>query len=689
MIKRDILFEIGTEEIPARFMTWVAEELENAARAGMAELRLGYGDIKVTGTPRRIVLYVSDLEDRQSDFEEIIKGPPKSQSVAPDGQYTQAALGFTRNRGVTMSDLRFIEVKGVEYLHAVVHETGRDAMDLLPDFLSGLLNKIVFPKNMYWEEQGVRFARPVRWIVALADSVIVPVHFGSVASGAVSRGHRFMGAKSVQIESADKYEETMEREFVIVDGERRKKMIMDGISEIEREIGCTSDKDPKLLEENAYLVEYPVPFLGSFESEFLEIPEEVLIATMKKNQRYFPVRNKDGRLSAYFIGISNNKARDMSVVRDGNERVLRARLHDAAFFWKEDSASTLESRLPQLEKILYQEQLGSIRDKTERVRSLCAWLIKKLRNTKIAASVDRAALLSKTDLVTGMVFEFPEVQGVIGREYALRDGEDEEVAEALFEQYLPRFSGDRIPEGRVGAILGICDRTDTIIAIHKAGLSPTGSQDPYGLRRAARGINEIIWGMSLDVDVEALLAHAARGIGADKNVLEKSVDFYRQRLHNQLRERSYAHRTTSLAVASMGARPLQALRMLEAFERVNGEPWFESLVLSAVRVVNILNKIPDKKPFPAEYNAAVFSADEERTLDSALDKQKDAVKIALEKKDWESVCKSLSELSGAITGFFDGVMVMDPDPEKRAARVALLLRSKELFDSIGDFSLLK
>jgi glycyl-tRNA synthetase beta chain len=688
MIKRDILFEIGTEEIPARFMTWVIGELENIARAGLAEMRLDYGALKVTGTPRRIVLYVSDLADRQEDFEQTIKGPPKSQSVDENGRYTPAALGFAKSRGAAISDLRFIEVKGTEYLHAVVREAGRYTPEILPGFLSGLLKKIVFPKNMYWEEQGVRFARPVRWITALADSAIIPLRFGGISSGAESRGHRFMGAKSVRIESAHTYEEIMEREFVIVDHKRREKMILDGIAQIEREIGCSADRDAELIEENAQLVEYPVPFLGSFESEFLDIPEEVLTATMKKNQRYFPVRDKDGRLAPYFIGISNNRAKDMSAVRDGNERVLRARLYDAAFFWKDDLASPLESRLPRLEKVLYQEQLGSIRDKTERVRSLCAWLVKKMKETKIARAVDRAALLSKADLVTGMVFEFPEVQGVMGREYALRGGEPKEVAEALFEQYLPRFAGDGIPGGKIGAILGICDRADTIIAIHKAGLPPTGSQDPYGLRRAARGINEIIWGLSLDIDVGALFAQAAKGIGADKNVLEKSSDFFRQRMHNQLRERGYSHGTTGLAAASVGSRPLQALRMLEAFEKVSGEPWFESLVLSAVRVVNILNKIPDKKPLSPE-NKAGLSTEAERALDSALRDRGGAVKRALETHDWASVCKALSELSGAISGFFDGVMVMDPDPDIRAARVALLSRCKELFDSIGDFSLLK
>jgi glycyl-tRNA synthetase beta chain len=689
MIKRDLLFEIGTEEIPARFMTWVIGELDRVARAGFTELRLQYGELKVTGTPRRIVLYVRDLADRQGDFEQTIKGPPKTQVLDENGQYTKSAFGFAKSRGAELADLRFIEVKGVEYLHAVVREAGRDTADLLPDFLSGILKKIVFPKNMYWEEQGVRFARPVRWIVALSDSGIIPMRFGSVVSGAESSGHRFMGAKSVQIESAHRYEEIMEREFVIVDHERRKKLILEGISEIEREIGGTADADPELLEENAQLVEYPVPFLGAFEREFLDIPEEVLIATMKKNQRYFPVRDKNGRLMPCFVGVSNNKARDMSVVRDGNERVLRARLYDAAFFWREDQTVSLESRLPQLEKILYQEQLGSIRDKTERVRSLCAWLAKNTGETNIADTLDRAALLSKSDLVTGMVFEFPEVQGVMGREYAKREGEKPEIAEAIFEQYLPRFAGDKIPSGRIGAILGICDRADTIVAIHKVGMPPTGSADPYGLRRAVRGINEILWGLGMDVDLNALLSQAAKRLDASDDALAKAVYFCRQRLHNQLRERGYAHRTTSLAVESMGTHPLQALKMLEAFEYVSREPWFEPLVLSAVRVVNILNKVPENEVAELSKSKGHFTSDAERDLDSALEEQGEAVRRDLETRDWASVCKAISGLSGAISGFFDNVMVMDPDPKIRSTRIGLLIRCKNLFDSIGDFSLLK
>jgi glycyl-tRNA synthetase beta chain len=307
--------------------------------------------------------------------------------------------------------------------------------------------------------------------------------------------------------------------------------------------------------------------------------------------------------------------------------------------------------------------------------------------TGIKSSLDRAALLAKADLMSGMVFEFPEVQGVMGREYAMRGGEPEEVAIAIFEQYLPRFAGDRIPSGRIGAILGICDRADTIVAIHKVGLAPTGSQDPYGLRRAARGINEILWGLGMDADVRALFSRAAGGLGAEKDVLDKALDFYSQRLYNQLRERGHPHGTTSLAVGSMGSRPLQALRMLEAFEKVSGEEWFGSLTLSAVRVVNILNKAPkDETPVTEE---TIFVTEQEHALDEALTVQGCAVKSALETHDWESICRALSQLSGPISAFFEGAMVMDPDPAIRVARLGLLQRCRDLFDSIGDFSLLK
>jgi len=690
MSARDLLFEIGTEEIPARFMTRVIAELDKLARDELAALRIGFDELRTTGTPRRTVLYIKGLAEEQEDFEEVVKGPPKTQALDDKGEFTKAALGFAKSRGVEPDSLRFGEVKGIEYLFAVVRESGRKTEDLLPEILSGLPGKIVFPKSMYWTaDPAIRFARPVRWLVALWGDQIIPVSFGGVGSGRVSRGHRFMGAQTVTIDSAESYEAAMERESVIVNHERRKEMIREGIAQIEREIGGHSAPDPELLEENAQLVEYPVPFRGSFEESFLDIPEEVLIATMKKNQRYFPVRNADGRLMPDFIGVSNNRARNMNVVRDGNERVLRARLFDAAFFWKEDLSRPLESRLPALEKVLYQERLGTVADKAARVRRVAGWLAQELGESALAADVDRAAVLSKADLVTAMVFEFPEVQGVMGREYAGRGGERPAVADALFEQYLPRFAGDDLPKGRVGAIIGLCDRTDTIIGIHKAGLSPSGSQDPYGLRRASRCINEILWGLSIDADLGKLFDRASEELECGAEVREKAMDFYRQRLYNQLRERGFTHGTTCLAVASMGHRPLQALRMPEAFDKVSGEEWFGSLITAAVRVSNILSKLPDGERASLKLDASGLRLPAEAELLRALEGVGGAVSSALVRDDWEAVCASLADLSPAISGFFDEVMVMDDDPTVRANRLALLEQCKRLFDSIGDFSLLK
>lgn len=691
MVARDLIFEIGTEEIPARFMTWGLRELDRLAREDLAALRVPFESLRTIGTPRRTVLCVKGLAEKQDDLEETVKGPPKTQALGEDGEYGPAALGFARSRGVDVSALRFEAVNGVEYLFATLCAPGKPTAELLPDFLSGLIKKLAYPKSMYWDAPTLRFARPVRWLLALWGESEIPVSFGHVVSSRETRGHRFLGASSITVASAGEYVAALEREYVIVDNERRKAMILEGISEIEREMGGKCDSYEELVEENTHLVEYPFLFRGSFAESFLDIPEEVLIATMVKNQRYFPMRSASGKLIASFIGVSGNKARDMSVVREGNERVLRARFCDAAFFWKEDQTVSLESRLSSLEKVLYQEKLGSVMDKVNRVRGLSSWLVEALypSDAALASDVERAALLAKADLVTGMVFEFPEVQGVMGREYALRGGERESVARAIFEQYLPRFAGDELPVEAPGAIIGLCDRADTIVGIHKAGMPPTGSQDPYGLRRAARCINETVWGRGMDVDLGELFKRAAAAIIADEASLSAAQAFYRQRLHNQLRERGFTHGTTSLAVASMWYRPLQALRMLEAFEESSSEEWFAALITSAIRVGNILARLSPEDRAAAEGGIGTLFLPEEKNLHEVLSAQSPKVQAALAACDWHAVVAALAELSPAIAKFFDGVMVMDDDCDVRRNRLALLLRGKALFDSIGDFSLLK
>lgn len=686
MSSRDLLFEIGTEELPARFVTWGLSELQRVAAEEIAEFRLEYAEMTTLGTPRRLALSVRGLCEKQPDLEEKVRGPQKQQAVDAQGQYTKAALGFAKGRKVAPEDLITENVEGTDYLFAIVREAGRDTSELLPDLLSRILKRLAFPKSMYWEDPSVRFARPVRWLLALWGDQLIPLSIGSVQSGRTTRGHRFMGAPSIEINAPSEYAEKLRKECVLVDQNERRGIISTGIRAIEKEIGGHVDVPEDLLEENTQLVEFPVVFYGSFDTEFLDVPQEVLIASMQKNQRYFPVRDESGRLMPNFVGVSNNRARDMAVVRQGNERVLRARLCDAAFFWKEDQAKKPEDRVPELARVLYQEELGSLLDKSNRVRKIASRLVQEVGDSAIAADVDRAAFLAKADLVTGMVFEFPEVQGIMGREYAKKAGESDAVATALYEQYLPRFAGDTLPTSKVGAFLGLAERADTLVAIHKIGLAPTGSQDPYGLRRAARCINELLWGMELDVDLRQLLEFAATGLSTDAKTLDGIMDFVRQRLQVQLRERGFGHGVVSLVVASQGHRPLQALKMLQALDEVSGADWFTPLISSAIRVRNLLQKAEEDQ---GAVEPQKFVSSAERQLYSALQQLTPQVTSAVGQFDWKKVNEILFELSPSVNLFFDEVMVMDEDPSIRRNRLAVLAECKRLFDTIGDFGLLK
>ena len=686
MIMRDLLLEIGCEEIPARFIPKALEAIQAGAMELFKEKRIQHGEMAVFGTPRRLTLYVKGVGESQSDIEEKFRGPQRALAFDENGTPTKAAVGFAKGKKITPEELTIESVDGVDYVFALVKEKGEAVELILPALLENLIKGLVFPKSMYWHNPSVRFARPVRWIVCLLGDQPLTITFGNVTSGKNTRGHRFMGAPCLEIPSPSVYSQRLADSYVLIDPADRRKKILDGISQIEKQINGKVDVAPELLEENTFLVEYPIPFYGEFEREFLEIPEEVLITTMQKNQRYFPVRDTDGKLMPYFVGVSNNKARDMSVVRNGNERVLRARLYDAAFFWKEDQAKTLESRVSDLERVLYQEELGSVLAKSERVRKQAGILAQEMGETSLTTRVDRAAFLSKADLVTGMVYEFPEVQGVMGREYAKKAGEPDRVALALYEQYLPRFAGDNLPTDKVGAILGLADRLDTLVAIHKIGLIPTGSQDPYGLRRAVRCINELIWGLSLDFDIHKMIQSVAKDLDVDAATTEKVLDFVKQRTTVQLRERGYLHGMVSLAVQSQGARPYQAMKMLEVIGAVCEEDWFASLIIASTRVRNILAKSEGQG---THISAELFNKEAEKHLFKALNELTPQLSAAVEQFDWQKVNELLLTLSPHIDLFFAEVMVMDDDVRVRENRLALLRQCKQLFDIIGDFSLLK
>lgn len=687
MSARDFLLEIGTEEIPAGYMQWVLPEIRRVAEEALDRARLSHGGVSSMGTPRRIVLSVRDLEEHQNDLTEEFKGPAWNRAFDSSGNPTKAAAGFARSKGVTVDDLQMRSVEGVEYAFAVVRAEGRPTTEVLPELLPDIIGKLVFPKNMYWKDTSIRFARPIRWLLSLWGDEVVPFSYGHLESGRTTRGHRFMGARSLEISNASEYLDRLYDQYVIVDPDKRREMMLCRIASIEKDLQGKVELDPDLVEENLFLVEFPVPFFGSFEEAFLDIPDEVLTTSMKVHQRYFPVRDSQGNLKNFFVGVSNNRATNMDVVRDGNERVLRARLADAAFFWTEDQKKPLQSRVDELKSIVYQEQVGTVYEKMERARELASWLCDHLELAEEKKFADRAAFLYKSDLVTNMVYEFPELQGVMGREYAKKNGEPDRVALAIYEQYLPRFAGDELPSDVIGAIVGMADRIDTMVACTKAGLEPTGSQDPYGFRRAARTINEILWGLELDVDLEALVRQAASGVGAGEDVVDKVVTFLKNRLQIQLKEKGFSHESVSLALSAIWNRPFQAMALVQVLSGVQEESWFQGLITAAVRVRNILAKAEE---LPQEgIKVELMVQPEEKALLETVKDLGPVARDARDRNDWKEAVQILSRLEPVIASFFDEVLVNAEEEDIRQNRLALLASCQEMFRLVGDLGMLK
>ncbi|WP_027719088.1 glycine--tRNA ligase subunit beta [Desulfovirgula thermocuniculi] len=689
MSERDFLLEIGTEEIPARFIDPAVEQLKELAAAVLQENRLRYREIKTFGTPRRLTLYVCGLAEVQDPLVQEVRGPAVKVAFNQAGEPTRAALGFAKSQGVEVKDLVIKSVGPVEYVFAVLRQEGRPAMEVLPQICPALISGLHFPKPMRWGNLEVRFARPIRWLLALYGSEVVEFTYAGLRSGRVTYGHRFLSRGPLEVEHAAHYFEIMEKGRVVVDHRARREMIWRQVQELAARIGGRVERDEELLAEVANLVEYPVALCGSFEESFLELPGEVLITPMREHQRYFPVWDAQGKLLPRFIAVANGNEEHLDTIRTGNERVLRARLADAVFFWKEDLAVPLARRVEDLKKVVWQENLGSLYDKVERLVGLSRYLAGVFHLApQEREKVSRAAYLCKADLVTTMVYEFPELQGVMGREYALRGGEDPEVAWAIFEHYLPRFAGDALPATMAGRILSLAEKMDNLVGCFAVGIEPTGSQDPYGLRRQALGFCHIVLDGRLVFSWRELAEQAyeqyRRQVKLDlprEALLSRLAEFFAQRLRGIFTERGFSYDTVE-AVLAVGfddmAGALERLQALAAFRE--GEE-FEAVHTAFTRAHNLSRRHGSTT---VDYAALVHPA--EVDLYRAIREVQGAVEEHLAQRRFLEALKAVARLKEPVDSFFDAVMVMVEDEKTRNNRLGLLKAVATLVLNVADLS---
>jgi glycyl-tRNA synthetase beta chain len=684
MSVKEFFLEIGTEEIPAGFIPRAMAEMEAMITKELTNARLSYTTVQTMATPRRLALVVKDVPAVQPDAEITAMGPSKKAAFDADGKPTKAAEGFARGQGVAVADLQVVTTDKGEYLAATKRETGRPAHELLSEILPVMVANIPFKKSMRWGDLDVRFARPIHWIVALFDGVVVPFAFGNIESGSTSRGHRFMANTPFPVRNFSHYLDECERHFVIADPERRKEIIRRESHRVAAAAGGHLLPDEDLLEQITYLVEYPSAVHGSFSREFLKVPKEVLITSMRSHQRYFSIVDGQGNLMPGFITINNTLTDDPAVVVRGNERVLRARLSDARFFFEEDQKTKQDARVEELKKVVYQQKLGTSFEKMERFKSLAEGLADKL-NPSVKSQTGRTAWLCKADLVSGMVGEFPEVQGIMGREYALLEGEDVAVANAIAEHYLPVQAGGELPASDIGAFVSIADKLDTICGCFSVGLIPTGAADPYALRRATIGIISIILDRGYRLSLMELVGRSLDLLGSKLNrpkeqVASEVLEFFRGRFINLLGN-EFVSDAVDAAVSADFDDLVDVKARIAALAEFKSHPDFEPLSVAFKRIGNIIKDGTD-----ALVDPSLFQDDAEGVLYQAFHDVKNQAGAAIERGAWLEALTRIAGLRGPVDGFFDKVMVMADDQQVRINRLALLTVIDRMLRRIADFS---
>jgi len=685
-MSKELLLEIGTEEIPSGFVPKALKDMKELIEKELKNLRIGFGEIKTLGTPRRLVLYIDHMSDKQEDTYVEIIGPSKKVAFDENGDPTKAAIGFARAQGVNPSDLQQVSILKGEYLAVRKKEMGNDTKGVLSSILPEFITSIPFPKSMRWGDSSIRFVRPIHWILCMFNGEIVPFKVDNTESGNQSFGHRFMKPDPFKVQDFNHYIQRLRDAYVIIDPIERKEKIKEIISHSATAVSGKVLKDDDLLDNVTYLVEYPTAIVGRFEEGFLNLPREVLISSMREHQKYFSIVDDADGLLPYFIAVNNTLAKDPEIVVSGNERVLKARLSDARFFFKEDQKIHFSERVHHLKEIVFQSELGTFYEKVMRFQKMAEYLALEIM-PELKETTKKAALLCKADLTSGMVGEFPKLQGVMGREYALLSGEAVEVATAIYEHYLPRFAGDVLPSTHAGAFVSIADKLDTVVGCFGVGLVPTGTSDPYALRRQALGIINIVldkkYPISLKKLIERNIEYLNGKISRDPVMVKEGVlEFFRLRLQHQLTSQGYPYDTIDAVLSLYFDDMADSFERIKALQELKNQPDFKPLAIAFKRASNILSQShPGGEVVPSLFQDSV----ENTLLEAYKEIEGYVVKLISKKRYLEALIKMV-QLRKPVDDFFDNVMVMVEDDKTRENRLAILAEISGLFLKIGDFS---
>ena len=689
MRTENCLVELGTEELPPKALKSLGEAFATQFEAALTQADLSFDSVSWFAAPRRLAVYVSGLAEGQADKVVEKRGPAVSGVFDADGNPTKAAQGWARGNGIDVADAeRLVTDKGEWLLHKA-HVPGQSVAELLEGLINQAVSKLPIPKPMRWGNYNTQFIRPVHTLCVLYGSEVVNVSVLGLTSGRVVQGHRFHGEGRFELDHADNYASALEQQYVLADFEARKDKVRQQLEDAAQSLSLKPDYNEDLLEEIASLVEWPVVLQAGFDEAFLAVPKEALIYTMKDDQKYVPLLDSDGALSNTFLFVTNIESRDASQVISGNEKVIRPRLADAEFFFNSDKKTTLESRLESLETVLFQKQLGTLKEKSERISALSAFIASQIDATETQAA--RAGLLAKTDLMSNMVMEFPDVQGVMGKYYALNDGEDAPVTEALYEQYMPRFAGDALPSSGVSASVALADKLDTLVGIFGIGQLPKGDKDPFALRRAAIGVLRIVTELSLPLDLETLVSKAIDVYGdklTNAETQSQVVDFVLGRFTALLQDQAIAIDVIQAVAARRPTKPADYLARVHAVDKFRALEEAEALAAANKRVANILAKQNVEVTDTVNIDESLLAEEAEKALYVELKAAQKEVDIAVPSQDYTRILTALATLRNVIDNFFDNVMVMADDEAVKNNRLALLSLLRQLFLTTADISIL-